>query len=48
MASTSSNLEKAMKKLFIRYCSNEFQQIVRDSQFEVNHELRESVFCLRE
>ena len=46
MASTSSNLEQGYEKL-VRYCSNEFRQIGRDSQFEVNHELRESVVRLR-
>ena len=46
MASTSSNLEQGYEKL-LRYCSNEFRQIGRDSQFEVNHELRESVVRLR-
>ena len=46
MASTSSNLEQGYDKL-LRYCSNEFRHIGRDSQLEVNHELRESVVRLR-
>jgi conserved oligomeric Golgi complex subunit 6 len=46
MASTSSNLEQGYEKLF-RYCSNEFRQLGRDSQLEVNHKLRESVVRLR-
>ena len=46
MASTSSNLEQGYEKL-VRYCSNEFRHIGRDSQLEVNEELRESVVRLR-
>jgi conserved oligomeric Golgi complex subunit 6 len=46
MASTSSNLEQGYEKL-LRYCSNEFRQIGRDSQLEVNDGLRESVSRMR-
>ena len=46
MASTSSNLEQGYEKL-LRYCSNEFRQIGRDSQLEVTHGLREAVVRLR-
>jgi len=46
MASTSSNLEQGYEKL-LRYCSNEFRQIGRDSQLEVNLGLREAVVRLR-
>jgi hypothetical protein len=46
MASTSSNLEQGYQKL-LRYCSNEFRHIGRDSHLEVSLELRESVARLR-
>uniref|UniRef100_A0A8H7Y3X8 Conserved oligomeric Golgi complex subunit 6 n=1 Tax=Psilocybe cubensis TaxID=181762 RepID=A0A8H7Y3X8_PSICU len=46
MASTSSNLEQGYEKI-LRYCSNEFRQVGRDSQLEVNSEMREAVNRLR-
>ena len=46
MGSTSSNLEQGYEKL-LRYCSNEFRHIGRDSQLEVSDGLRESVVRLR-
>ena len=46
VASISSNLEQGDEKL-VRYCSDEFRQIGRDSQLDVNQELRESVVRLR-
>ncbi|KAF9524462.1 oligomeric complex COG6-domain-containing protein [Crepidotus variabilis] len=46
MASTASNLEQGYEKI-LRYCSNEFRQIGRESQIEVGLILQEAVVRLR-
>ncbi|KAF8163792.1 oligomeric complex COG6-domain-containing protein [Crassisporium funariophilum] len=46
MASTSSNLEQGYEKI-LRYCSNEYRQVGRDSQLEVSPDMREAVLRLR-
>ena len=46
MTSTSAYLEQAYEKI-LRYCSNEFRQVGRDSQIEVNAVMREAVQRLR-
>ncbi|PPQ84070.1 hypothetical protein CVT26_013151, partial [Gymnopilus dilepis] len=46
MASTSTNLEKGYEKI-LRYLSNEFRQVGRDTQLEVSGQMREAVQRLR-
>lgn len=46
MASTAGHLEQGYEKI-LRYCSNEFRQVGRDSQIEVSDTLREAVHTLR-
>jgi hypothetical protein len=46
MASTSAHLEQGYEKI-LRFCSNEFRQVGRDSQIEVNSAMREAVQRLR-
>jgi hypothetical protein len=46
MTSTSAYLEQGYEKI-LRYCSNEFRQVGRDSQIEVNVVMREAVQRLR-
>ncbi|KDR69275.1 hypothetical protein GALMADRAFT_256106 [Galerina marginata CBS 339.88] len=46
MASTSANLEQGYEKI-LRYCSNEFRRVGRDSQLEVSPGMREAVLRLR-
>ncbi|KAF8329058.1 oligomeric Golgi complex subunit 6 [Amanita rubescens] len=46
MAATSSHLEQGYEKIF-RWCSNEFRQLSRDVQYEVNPTLCECVQRLR-
>ena len=46
MTSTSAYLEQGYEKI-LRYCSNEFRQVGRDSQIEVNAIMREAVQRLR-
>ena len=46
MASTSTNLEQGYEKI-LRYLSNEFRQVGRDTQLEVSGQMREAVQRLR-
>src|SRR6266550_7883246 len=46
MAATSSHLEQGYEKIF-RWCSNEFRQLSRDVQYEVNPTLSECIQRLR-
>lgn len=46
MSSTCAHLEQGYEKI-LRYCSNEFRQVGRDSQVEVNVVMREAVQRLR-
>lgn len=46
MDAMSTNLEQGYEKI-LRYCSNEFRQIGRDSHLEVNQVTQEAVFRLR-
>ncbi|KAF8633476.1 hypothetical protein AX15_001436 [Amanita polypyramis BW_CC] len=46
MAATSSHLEQGYDKIF-RWCSNEFRQLSRDAQYEVNQTLCKCIQRLR-